>query len=187
MTKPILSLALLCGLFLISCSPKKQEKKNSFAPIFEAYKQTLTDKRIADIRLIDSVSPFSVTTINGRKVEIGNGGLPTVLIFFATWCPHCERALPQLDKILDASIRRNVSVLAVGREHSESELHEWRQSTGISLEVVADPTKEIYLRFAEKIIPRLYLLDGSGNVIYQDVGWNERVKELLLQAIESLQ
>jgi len=189
MSKQIVPLLLLVAFLAISCSTKKPEpKKNSFAPVFEAYKKTLTEKRINDIQLIESIPALSLTTLDGKEIEVGHGGSrPAVIIFFTTWCPVCERALPQIDLALDKELRRKVSVIAVGREHTEAELHVWRKMTGNTLDVVADPTKDIYLQFADKIIPRIYLIDGNGNVIYQDVGWNERIQGLLFQAIESLQ
>lgn len=176
------------GFLALSCTTKKPERKNTFAPVLEAYKQTLPEKRIADIKFIESIPSFSVTTLEGRNIEVGAGdSKPAVIIFFTTWCPVCERALPQIDAALDDTIREKVSVFVVGREHSEAELHEWRAKTGNTLDVVADPTKALYLQFADVIIPRIYLVDGDGNVIYQDVGWNERIQGLLTQAIESLQ
>lgn len=45
------------------------------------------------------------TTFDGQPVIIGRGGKPTMIVFLAHWCPHCQREVP----LLAAWLRRGGS------------------------------------------------------------------------------
>jgi hypothetical protein len=39
---------------------------------------------------------FTAETVNGGSVSVGAGGAPaTMLVFFASWCPHCNNEAPR--------------------------------------------------------------------------------------------
>ena len=43
---------------------------------------------------------FTAETVNGGNVFVGEGdSQPTMLVFFATWCPHCQKEAPVISEL----------------------------------------------------------------------------------------
>lgn len=53
-------------------------------------------------------------TFDGNKMTIGDSGKPTLVVFVAHWCPHCQREVPVLKSYFDLQgLPEGVDVLAV--------------------------------------------------------------------------
>jgi thiol-disulfide isomerase/thioredoxin len=47
---------------------------------------------------------------NGKTVTFANDGKPRLLLFFAHWCPHCQRTVPKLVKLAKSHAFAGVEV-----------------------------------------------------------------------------
>ena len=50
--------------------------------------------------------------------------------------------------------------------------------------MACDPKRETYAKFATKFIPRNFLIDANGVVVFQSVGYNEADFQKLIAAIQ---
>lgn len=128
-----------------------------------------------------SAPSFKLTTITGEEFDIHKMKSKTVLInFFATWCGPCMNEMPHLQKeIWERFKGENFVVIAVGREHSNEELVKFNKEKGFTFLMAPDPKRDVYGLFAKAYIPRNYLIDKTGKIAYQSVGFNkEEFKEL---------
>ena len=127
--------------------------------------------------------------------ELASLGLPvdgpkvTVLNFFATWCGPCLTELPHLQQIADRfADRKNVVFLVVGREESQETLDAFASKNGYRLPFVADTEGRLYSAFAKKIIPRTYVIDYTGTIRFEIVGFDqEKLTELDAKIRELIQ
>ena len=115
-------------------------------------------------RLTDAL--HSISSLQGKV---------TLITFFATWCGPCNNELPPIQEEIYDEYKNNpdFQLLVIGREHSDQELLQFQHEKGFHFPLIADPKREIYSLFAQSYIPRNFLVNKEGKVIYQSVGYNE--------------
>jgi peroxiredoxin len=116
---------------------------------------------------------FSVTTLSGQPFTLSAlKGRVVVLNFFAVWCPSCRMELPELQKTVWEPFRSaGLAVLAVGREHTASELDTFRTRYGFTFDFAPDTDRSIFRLYADKYIPRTVLVGRDGRIVFQTLGY----------------
>lgn len=134
------------------------------------------------------VPEFKVTTLDEKNIEIAKLQGKVVLInFFATWCAPCMAEMPHLEEeILKKYQQDDFVVIAIGREHSKEELSKFNQEKKFSFKIAPDPKREVYSKFAEKFIPRNYLINREGKIVFQSIGFEKKEFEELINKIDGL-
>ncbi|MCF8239839.1 MAG: TlpA family protein disulfide reductase [Melioribacteraceae bacterium] len=115
----------------------------------------------------DQAPDFECKTISGENFTLSKQKGKVVLVtFFATWCSHCLAELPQIeDKIYNVFKDRNdFELIVIGRKHDSSELEKFKETKKINLPFAPDPQKEIYGKYAEKYIPRNFVIGKDGKI-----------------------
>ncbi len=119
-------------------------------------------------RPVGRVEPFPAPEIAGSAVD-GSGtvalsalrGRPTVVNFWASWCPPCRREAPLLKRF--AERHPAVALLGVAGEGPDPAAR-FASRAGWPWESVADPTKEVQRRFRVPGLPATFFVDGDGRV-----------------------
>jgi peroxiredoxin len=119
---------------------------------------------------------FDAKTLNGKVVLIN---------FFATWCGPCMQEMPHLQKEVFQKFKdKNFVIVAIGREHNDTELKEFRKKREFTIPIAADPQRKIYNRFATQYIPRSYVIAADGKIAFQSVGYTESEFKQMLDVID---
>ncbi|MFM9226783.1 MAG: TlpA family protein disulfide reductase [Actinomycetota bacterium] len=108
----------------------------------------------------------------GREVVIdpGSDGRPTMLVFLAHWCPHCNREVPQLlewrDKGLVPENLRVVGIPTASRNDQPNwPPSDWLEEFGWPWEVLADSqAQEASIAYGVDGFPFVAVIDAMGNV-----------------------
>ena len=110
-----------------------------------------------------------------------------VVTFFATWCGPCLMELPHLEKEVFQKYkdRKDFALIVIGREHKAAELEKFTKEKGLSVPMAPDPKREIYDQYAEKYIPRTFIIGKDGKVKLASVGYSEAGFKEVLKAIEA--
>jgi len=108
----------------------------------------------------------------GQVSHIKKGHI-VLLNFFIIPCKHCKHMLEYLQEEIwpDFQASRRL-LLAVGRGHTPEQLLEFRDKGNYILPFAADPDRKNYDQFAEKKVPRNYLFNEDGKLIYQTRGFD---------------
>ena len=139
-----------------------------------------------DIKQKHYIESFDVKTTQNKTIQFGDGSdKPTLLVLFTTWCSSCQEAAPAISKKM-AQYKGKINLIGIGREHNASELEAWANEQGLAYDLVEDPSRELFNKFAELHVPRMYLIDTDGSVPYQDVNWHPFMLEDMEEAIEKL-
>lgn len=121
----------------------------------------------------DGTPPFSGTDISsGAPVALDDfRGRPTLVVFWAHWCPFCQRELPTVQEIwADAGERFNVVTASVeiGRQAATVDYADpatFVRTTGMTMPSVADTSGRLQSAWKVTSFPTMFVLDADGNVV----------------------
>ncbi|MQA10233.1 MAG: redoxin domain-containing protein [Pseudonocardiaceae bacterium] len=108
---------------------------------------------------------FSATTVDGKKFSGENlAGKPTVLWFWAAWCPVCERESPGVARVARAN-QDKVNFLGVASLSDVPKMRQFVSDNGIgSFPNVADTESSVWQRFGVTSQPAYAFIDADGTV-----------------------
>ena len=97
-----------------------------------------------------------------------NTGKPTLMIFWATWCPACKQAVPEMEG-LAKSRGDKANVVAVSLDEDPGALHAYLEQHPMQMPVFLGK-RELAERFGIESIPTLVIFDKLGNQIFGKPG-----------------
>ncbi len=177
MRKILAGLVFVCGLQGVhgaaqGCSTEKDPAT-----------RTKTGQTMPSYTVTDSHGkPFSIEAQRGKVVLIN---------FWATWCPPCQMEIPRLEKEIWQKYKDvpNFAMIGIAREQTDADTVPFAKKRGFSYPIAGDPNRSTYKLFAESGIPRIYLVDQTGKILFQTVGYCpddiDRLKKLIDQTLAS--
>ena len=120
------------------------------------------------IKVGDRVPTFSLTVENGGQVRTFSTARltgETVIVFFNTTCPDCQRDLPLLDDYyLKHRDDEGFQMVAISREEGDASVAAYWEANHLQIPYFAQTDRRIYNLFATSIIPRVYFCGADGIV-----------------------
>ena len=132
-----------------------------------------------------SVPDFKVKMFDGNTIDIKElRGKVVLLNFWATWCPPCRLELSHVQKeIIDRFKDQDFVFLPISRQDSYDKIKAFREQTGYTFPMGMDPEREIYALFATATIPRNYIIDKKGKIVFMETGFSEEAFKHLIGEI----
>ena len=133
----------------------------------------------------DMAPDFTVEMLDGGKVTLSElQGKPTLLIFWATWCPPCRLELSKLQEHIIDRYGDRINVLPISRGEERAKVEGYISKMGYTFAVGLDGDQSIYNKYATNYIPRCFVIDANGKVLYSGVGYDDVVASEVEQNIE---
>jgi thiol-disulfide isomerase/thioredoxin len=130
------------------------------------------DQSVADPTIGTPAPVISGQSFDGSPVTIGGAtGRPTMLVFLAHWCPHCNAEIPELIELGNAgAIPEGVDVIGISTGVQPDQANyppsAWIAATGWPWPVLADDADSTaFLTDGGSGFPYTVLLDADGNVL----------------------
>jgi hypothetical protein len=121
----------------------------------------------------DSFPGVEIESVEGDVIITWGFDRIILLNFFIVPCKHCERMLEYIQEHIWPEFQESGGYfISIGREHSKNEVMEFRDQGNYLLPFAADPDRSIYDQFAQKKVPRNYLFNTKGELIYQTRGFD---------------
>lgn len=154
---------------------------------------------LAVIPLLSSFGPMKTASIpsvmlkdlNGKSVDTGqlsNDGKPILICFWATWCSPCKKELNTYAEMYDdwqEEIGVKIYAISVDDQRTVNSVKPYINSVSWEYEILMDVNKQFSQAMGVNNPPHTFLLDGSGNVVWQHAGYQsgdeDEVYEQLLK------
>jgi thiol-disulfide isomerase/thioredoxin len=112
----------------------------------------------------DKAPSFSAETVKGGSVSVGEGGAPaTMLVFFASWCPHCQNEAPILSELESQYDGLRMVMVGIDGEDNPDKVRGFVEEYGIESPAVYEPS--LGFKYRVSGYPTTYVLDESNGVI----------------------
>jgi thiol-disulfide isomerase/thioredoxin len=127
-------------------------------------------------------------TPEGKSVAADwSSGAATVVIFFATWCQPCHRALRELRAIGQTSGPRvRFVLLDAGDDPSKVRHFIGENPIPEGAVVIDDPSGGEKDRWGCPILPTLFIVDRAGIVRYINHGWGDGSEAKYLRRVQNV-
>jgi cytochrome c biogenesis protein CcmG/thiol:disulfide interchange protein DsbE len=114
-------------------------------------------------------------SFDGTPVAIAPTGRPTVILFIAHWCPHCQREVALIQSWIDANgLPQGVDFVSVATGIDPTlpnyPPEAWLASVGWTVPVIVDPTNSVAEAYGLSAYPFWVFLDGNGVVVERATG-----------------
>ncbi len=111
--------------------------------------------------------PLAGVLTNGQAAGIGAGGAPTLVAFWATWCPVCST---EEDNIV--AVARDHRVVSVAMQSGDAAtVMKHLKERGIALPVLVDDDGRHAQNWRVRGVPTHFVVDGAGIIRFRVVGY----------------
>ena len=156
--------------------------------MFMALSLTAQDKPAReDLKLGSKIPQFTLeSSVYGNVTPADLKGKVVLVNLFATWCPPCQKELAEVKDVLWPKYKdnKNFKMLVIGREHTDADLTKYNEKKGFAFPLYPDPKREVFSLFADQTIPRSYLYDKNGKLIWSAIGYSPEEFKVMMEAIE---
>lgn len=179
----VVLIAITAYIIITLPSEEAQAAEGSVATLVEDEPDDLAQTTL--INAGDVAPDFTVEMLDGGKVTLSAlQGKPTLLIFWATWCPPCRLELSKLQEHIIDHYGDKINVLPISRGEERAKVEEYISKMGYTFAVGLDGDQSIYRKYATNYIPRCFVIDAKGKVLYSGVGYDEAIAKEVEQNIE---
>jgi len=114
---------------------------------------------------VGEIAPgFTAETVRGGSVSVGEGeARATMLVFFATWCPHCNNEAPILSELEGQYDGLKMVMVGIDSEDDAGKVQGFVQEYGIESPAVHEPS--LGSEYGVSGYPTTYVLDGDNRVV----------------------
>ena len=137
----------------------------------------------------DRMPHISVQKVSGDSFSYADDeGKVLVVNFWATWCGPCQIEMPRLQKDIWEKYNSSPSfaMIAIAREQTQDVVVAFQKKHSIfTFPMAIDPHRSTYSLFADSGIPRTYVVDRHGTIVYQSLGYGSQDITDLDHAIQS--
>lgn len=167
---------VLAAVMLLAVSPSVVQAQNQAD---EIAKTTIVKKG-------DKAPDFTVEMVDGSKVQLSKlKGKVVVVNFWATWCPPCREELKHVQKqLIDRFKGKRFAFLPISRGEKKDVVEAFRKKMNYTFPMGLDPQQSIYKLYASNYIPRNFVVDKDGKVIYVSVGYTPEEFAEMVKVIE---
>jgi peroxiredoxin len=128
---------------------------------------------------------FTLTDLQGKSWTLKDLKGKVVLVnFWATWCPPCQKEMPDLDALYKRFQDQGFVILAISEDEETAKVAPFIAERKISYPILLDPGQKVNNLFQVDGIPKSFVYDRDGKLVAQsiDMRTQRQFLEMLSQA-----
>ncbi len=138
-------------------------------------------------RLDRDASDWELEDINGYKVKLSElKGKIVILDFWATWCGPCKMVMPNLDTWMKNDMPKDVEVYSINIFEEDPETaKKYFQENNYQMRLLLG-NDDVASAYGINSIPYICMIDKTGKIAYEQLGFTYELEETLSFWVESL-
>ncbi|MBM3390501.1 MAG: TlpA family protein disulfide reductase [Betaproteobacteria bacterium] len=117
------------------------------------------------------VAAFDTQLLDGKALPgTALQGKAVLVVFWATWCPSCQRELPELQKLYEKHRAKGFEILALSVDADRFTVEEFWKDHDYSFPVAMNSSAQAKVFGQVRGTPTLYLIDRKGVLRMARVG-----------------
>jgi thiol-disulfide isomerase/thioredoxin len=106
---------------------------------------------------------FTAETVGGGSVSVEGDARATMLVFFATWCPHCQKEAPVMSELESQYDGLRMVMVGIDGEDDPEKVQRFVEEYDIESPAVYEPG--LGSEYGVSGYPTTYVLDGDNRVV----------------------
>jgi thiol-disulfide isomerase/thioredoxin len=158
--------------------------------------ETLNGKPLPPPVVAGTQAPaFSIVDLSGKPVAVPAKGQPTLVQFWASWCPHCRKDVPLMRHVAQQYQPAGLKVVSISTDQDLGKLGAFLQENPADYPVAAlvgqgqSPQASPADLYEMQGVPHYFLIDSKGVITYTISGGVEErpaMREEFVQAIQNV-
>ena len=113
---------------------------------------------------------FTLPDLDGQPVALNRflGKKAVLLVFWATWCPECKAAIPEINAMTTGPLAGKLQVLGLDFRESREKVANAVKARGIRYPMLLDEKGQVARAYGVVGIPTYVLIGRDGKVIYRE-------------------
>ena len=142
----------------------------STAYFLNASVRRLCAGRVARLQVVGKPAPdVAIRNLSGDSVDLGKHAGHVVLVdFWATNCPPCLAAFPELTEIYNRQHAAGFEIIGVSLDDSAAEVRAFQKQTSLPWPLALDD-KKVTRAWGVATIPAMFLIGPAGSVVACDL------------------
>ena len=129
---------------------------------------------------------FTLQQLDAGTVRLSDlRGQVVVMEFWATWCGPCRFSTPSLDVIYRRFRDRGVTVLLINQGETPETVRTWVEGR-FQAPILLDQDRRVAMRYGVQGIPRLFIVDQAGQILYVRSGYGGGLERDLTAILNEL-
>jgi len=129
---------------------------------------------------------FTLPQLDAGTVHLADlRGRVVVMEFWATWCGPCRFSTPSLDAIYRRFRDRGVTVLLINEGEEPEKVRAWVEGR-FQAPILLDQDTRVGWRYGVRGIPRLFIVDQAGQIVYVRSGYGGGLERDLAAVLTQL-
>ena len=128
---------------------------------------------------------FTLTDLQGKSWTLKDLKGKVVLVnFWATWCPPCQKEMPDLEALYNRFKDQGFVILAISEDEETEKVAPFIAERKISYPILLDPGQKVNRLFVVEGIPKSFVYNREGKLVSQsiDMRTQRQFLEMLGQA-----